>query len=90
MPTIHHYTDSEIIYIVVSSEKNGSEEKSSDENEEGVRERISIDRLIKNCSPFLLQYIQSGDKTSIIRKFKKIRQSEGRVVAGLVDNLYND
>ena len=56
--TIHHYTDSEILHMVVSPEKNVSEEESSDENEEGVRERISIDRLIKNCSNFLLQYIQ--------------------------------
>ena len=58
VPIIHHYTDSEIIHMVVSPEKNGSEEESSDENEEGVRERIYIDRLIKNCSTFLLQYRQ--------------------------------
>ena len=44
--------------MVVSSEKNGSEEESSDENEEGVRKGIYIDQLIKNCSTFLLQYIQ--------------------------------
>ena len=58
MPTIHHYTNSESVHIFVSPEKNGSEEESSDKNEEGVRERISIDWLIKNCSNFLLQYIQ--------------------------------
>ena len=56
--TIHQYTDSESVYVVVSPEKNGSEEENSDENEKGVREQISIDRLIKNCSNFLLQYIQ--------------------------------
>ena len=50
--TVHHYTVSEIVHILVSPEKNDSEEESSDENE-GVRERISIDRLIKNCSNFL-------------------------------------
>ena len=38
--------------------KNGSEEEKSDENEEGVRERITIDRLIKTYSNLLLQYIQ--------------------------------
>ena len=55
MPTIHHYTDSEIVQMVVSPEKNGSEEESRDENEEGVREQTYIDKLIKNCSNFLLQ-----------------------------------
>ena len=50
MPTIHHFTDSEIVHMVVSAEKNG--------NEEDVRERISIDRLIKNCNHFLLQFCQ--------------------------------
>ena len=55
--TIHHYTDSEIVQMVVSPEKNDSEEESSDGNEEGVRERISIDRLSNNWSHFLLQYI---------------------------------
>ena len=39
--------------MVVSPEKIGS-----DENEEGVRNRIYIDKLSKNCSNFLLQYIQ--------------------------------
>ena len=34
--TIHYFTDSEIVHMVVSPEKNGS-----DENEEDVRERIS-------------------------------------------------
>ena len=70
--TIRHYTDSEIVHMVVSPEKNGNEEEISDENEEGVREQIYIDKLIKNCSNFLLQYIQrilSEDKTSIIQKF---------------------
>ena len=43
--------------MVLSPEKNGSEEESSDENEEDVREQIYIDRLIKNCSNFLLEYI---------------------------------
>ena len=57
MLTIHHYTDSEIAYMVVSPEKNGSKEENSDENVD-VRERIFINRLIKNCSNFLLQYIQ--------------------------------
>ena len=72
--SIHHYTDSEIVHMVVSSEKNGSEEESSDENEEDVRERIYIDKLIKNCNHFVTiytTYIESGDKTSIIRKFRK-------------------
>ena len=39
VPTIHHYTDSEIVQMVVNPEKNGSEEESRDENEEGVREQ---------------------------------------------------
>ena len=56
--TIHYYTDSESFHMVVSPEKNGSEEESSDENKKGVRERIYIDKLIKSCSHFLLQYIQ--------------------------------
>ena len=43
--TIHHYTDSEIVYMVVSPQKNSSEEENSDENEEGVRERIYIDTV---------------------------------------------
>ena len=49
--TIHHYTDSEIVHIVLRPEKN-----SSDENEEGVREQISIDRLIQSCSHFVTIY----------------------------------
>ena len=36
--TIHHYTDSENVHMVVSL----------DENEEGVRKLTSIDKLIKN------------------------------------------
>ena len=31
------------VHMFVSPEKNGSEEENSDKNEEGVRERISID-----------------------------------------------
>ena len=58
VPTIHHYTDSEIVHMVVSPEKNSSEEESNDENEKDVTERVSIDRLIKNCNNFLLQYMQ--------------------------------
>ena len=50
MTTIHHYTDSEIVHMVVSPQKDGSEEENSDENVEDVRERISIDKLIKNWS----------------------------------------
>ena len=42
--------------MVVSPEKNVSEEESSNENEEGVRERIYIDKLIKNCSNFVTIY----------------------------------
>ena len=60
--------------MVVSPEKNDNEEESSDKNEKDVIQRIYIDRLIKNCNHFLLQYIhhiQSGDKTSIIWKFRK-------------------
>ena len=63
MTTIHHYTDSEIVHMVVSPEKNGNEEESSDKNEEDMRERVSIDRLIKNCSNFVTiytTYIESG------------------------------
>ena len=52
VPTIHHYTDSKIVHVVVSREKNDSEEERSDENEEGVTERIYFDKLIKNCSNF--------------------------------------
>ena len=33
VPTNHHYTNSENVHIVVSPEKNGSEEGSRDENE---------------------------------------------------------
>ena len=47
VPRIHHYTDSKIVHMV-SPEKNVSGEESSDENEEGVRERIYINKLIKN------------------------------------------
>ena len=55
---IHHYTDSVIVHMVVSPEKNGSEIENSDGKEEDGRERIYIDNIIKNCSNFLLQYIQ--------------------------------
>lgn len=47
VPTVHHYTDSEIVDMVVHPERNKSyENESSDENEEEWKERISIDRLI--------------------------------------------
>lgn len=47
VPTVHHYTDSEIVDMVVHPERNKSyEDESSDENEEEWKERISIDRLI--------------------------------------------
>ncbi|KAG7166753.1 Jerky protein-like 12 [Homarus americanus] len=48
--TVHHYTDSEIVDMVKSPERNActgsDEDESSEENEEDVRDRISIDRLI--------------------------------------------
>ena len=46
-PVVHHYTDSEIVEMVISPEKQASEGESSDENEEDITERISIDRLIQ-------------------------------------------
>ncbi|XP_072254361.1 tigger transposable element-derived protein 2-like [Pyxicephalus adspersus] len=49
VPPVYHYTDSEIVDMVRSLERNtrtGDEDESSDENEEDVREKISIDRLI--------------------------------------------
>ncbi|KAG7157331.1 putative Jerky protein-like 71 [Homarus americanus] len=50
VPTVHHYTDSEIVDMVKSPERNActgsDEDETSEENEEDVRERISIDRLI--------------------------------------------
>ena len=84
--TIHHYTDSEIAHMVISLEKNGSEEESSDENEEDVRERITTDSLNKNCSHFLLQYIQHicisyipDYKTRFFAKFKASK-SKGHLI----------
>ncbi|KAG7166498.1 Tigger transposable element-derived protein 1-like 111 [Homarus americanus] len=48
VPTVHHYTDSEIVDMVKSPERNActgsDEDESSEENEEDVRDRISIDR----------------------------------------------
>ncbi|KAG7174714.1 Jerky protein-like 11, partial [Homarus americanus] len=50
VPTVHHSTDSEIVDMVKSPERNActgsDEDESSEENEEDVRDRISIDRLI--------------------------------------------
>ncbi|KAG7163490.1 Jerky protein-like 7 [Homarus americanus] len=50
VPTVHHYTDSEIVDMVKSPERNActgsDEDESSEEDEEDVRDRISIDRLI--------------------------------------------
>ncbi|XP_042230430.1 jerky protein homolog-like [Homarus americanus] len=50
VPTVHHYTDSEIVDMVKSPERNActgsDEDESSEENEEDVRDRISIDTLI--------------------------------------------
>ncbi|KAG7163044.1 putative Jerky protein-like 67 [Homarus americanus] len=50
VPTVHHYTDSEIVDMVKSPERNActgsDEDESSEENEEDVSKRISIDRLI--------------------------------------------
>ncbi|KAG7154894.1 Tigger transposable element-derived protein 2-like 2, partial [Homarus americanus] len=50
VPTVHHYTDSEIVDMVKSPERNtctgSDEDESSEENEKDVRDRISIDRLI--------------------------------------------
>ncbi|KAG7171893.1 putative Jerky protein-like 65 [Homarus americanus] len=50
VPTAHHYTDSEIVDMVKSPERNActgsDEDENSEENEEDVRDRISIDRLI--------------------------------------------
>ena len=75
VPTIHHYTDSESLHIVISTEKNGNEEESSGENEENVRERISIDRLSMNYNNFQIQYIHhklySQDTKQKIQKFRK-------------------
>ena len=62
--------------MVVSLEKNDSEEESRDKNEEDVRERISIDWLIKNCSHFLLQYIVREQNINN-PEISKIRQSYG-------------
>ena len=53
VPTIHHYTDFEIVHLVVSPEKNGSEEENSEGNEEDVREQIYVDRLIKLTTELL-------------------------------------
>lgn len=50
VPTVRHYTDSEIVDMVTNPEKNActssDKDKTSDEDEENVKEIISIDRLI--------------------------------------------
>ncbi|KFD51910.1 hypothetical protein M514_07239 [Trichuris suis] len=52
--TGRHYSDSEIVQMVVCQDKKDSgEERCCDENEEDTGERISIDRLIKITSELL-------------------------------------
>ena len=44
---VHHYTYSVIEQIVISPHQQASEGENSDENEEDVADRVSIDRLIQ-------------------------------------------
>ncbi|XP_042215855.1 uncharacterized protein LOC121861977 [Homarus americanus] len=44
--TVHHYTDVEIVQMVVNPETNNIGGESNDENEEEVAERMSIDKLV--------------------------------------------
>ena len=57
VPTVYHYTDTEILDLVRNSGTNSStssdEDESTDENEENVRERISIGRLISITTELL-------------------------------------
>ncbi|KAG7164338.1 cleavage and polyadenylation specificity factor subunit 2-like [Homarus americanus] len=60
VPTVHHYTDSEIVDMVKIPERNActssDEDESSEENEEDVRERISIDRVLPRVDCVLISY----------------------------------